>query len=158
MHELGGIDARVNAAEGFLWEKVEGGSLDSWDRMYQMTLRTAIRLLPRDHSASARTWRSIVDVGAAAVLAPATGMASYTASKAGVHGLTQSLSEELRARSVRVNAVLPTILDTPANRCDMPDADRSQWVKPESGARVIAFLPSEDAASVTGAAVPLSLG
>jgi NAD(P)-dependent dehydrogenase (short-subunit alcohol dehydrogenase family) len=100
---------------------------------------------------------AIVNVGAAAAANPATGMAPYTASKAGVAALTASLADELRGRSVRVNAVLPTIIDTPANRADMPDADTSAWVKPSSIARVIAFLISPEAGSITGASVPLSL-
>ena len=99
---------------------------------------------------------AIVNVGAAAAANPAIGMAPYAASKAGVMALTKSLAEELRERSIRVNAILPTIIDTPANRRDMPDADPSGWVKPEAIAKVVAFLLSDDAAPITGAGIPLS--
>lgn len=153
---LGGIAALVNIAGGFVWELVEGGQLSSWDRMYQMNLRTAATSASAALPHLIASGGAIVNIGANAALNPAAGMAPYTASKAGVHALTASLAEELRGR-VRVNAVLPTIIDTPTNRADMPDADTSGWVKPESAAKVIAFLISEDAASITGACVPLSL-
>src|SRR5690606_32965024 len=83
---------------------------------------------------------SIVNVGAAAAPAPAIGIAPYAASQAGLGALTMSLAEELRSRKIRVNAVLPTIIDTPANRADMLDADRRDWVAPEDAALIVAFL------------------
>jgi NAD(P)-dependent dehydrogenase (short-subunit alcohol dehydrogenase family) len=82
-------------------------------------------------------------------------MGAYTASKAGVQRLTESLSEELKDKGVTVNAVLPGIIDTPQNRSDMPDADRSKWVPPEAIADVIVFLASPAARAITGAAVPV---
>lgn len=155
--KLDGIDAVVNLAGGFVWETVEGGSLDSWDKMYRMNLRTAATSASAALPHLVKNGGAIVNVGAAAAAQPASGMAPYTASKAGVVALTASLAEELRGRGVRVNAVLPTIIDTPANRADMPDADTSGWVKPVSIARVIAFLISSEAGAITGASVPLSL-
>ena len=155
--ELGPICGLANVAGGFLWETVEQGSLDSWDRMYRMNLRTTAAssqaILPHLGNGG-----SIVNVGAAAAAAPNIGMAPYAASKAGVAALTQSLAEELRPRRIRVNAVLPTILDTPTNRAEMPDADRKDWISPDDAARVIAFLLSSDAAAVTGAQISLSFG
>jgi NAD(P)-dependent dehydrogenase (short-subunit alcohol dehydrogenase family) len=99
---------------------------------------------------------SIVNVGANAALHAAAGMGPYTAAKAGVHRLTEALAEELRPSGVRVNAVLPSIIDTPANRRDMPDADKSAWVAPEDLARVILFLASAEASAVNGALVPVT--
>lgn len=154
--KLGGVAALVNIAGGFVWEMVEGGALSNWDRMYQMNLRTAATSASAALPHLIASGGAIVNIGAFAALNPATGMAPYTASKAGVHALTASLAEELRGR-VRVNAVLPTIIDTPTNRADMPDADTSGWVKPESAAKVIAFLISAEAGSITGATIPLSL-
>ncbi|MES2290805.1 MAG: SDR family NAD(P)-dependent oxidoreductase [Pseudomonadota bacterium] len=153
---LGGISGLVNVAGGFLWETVSGGEVASWDRMYQLNVRTAF-LSSRAALDYLGEGGAIVNVGAAAALSPASGMAPYTASKLGVHALTESLANELRDKGIRVNAVLPTILDTPANRADMPDADRSGWVLPQAAARVIAFLLSDESASITGAKIPLSL-
>ena len=154
---LGGIDAIVNVAGGFQWETLEGGSIDTWDRMYTMNLRTAViacrEVLPyllRQPSGR------IVNVGALAALKAGAGMGAYAASKAGVARLTESLAEELKDRGITVNAVLPSILDTPANRADMPDADVARWVSTQSLSGVIAFLLSEDASAVTGACLPVA--
>lgn len=155
--ELGQVDGLANIAGGYLWQTVEAGGPEGWDAMYQTNLKTAVAacraVLPHLSAGGA-----IVNVGAASAARPGLGQAAYAASKAGVMALTMSLAEELRERRVRVNAVLPTILDTPANRRDMPDADRSAWVTPAAAARVIGFLLSRDAGAITGAGIPLSLG
>ncbi len=153
---LGGLDGVVNVAGGFVWEPLGDGTIDSWDRMYRINLRTAA-LSSRAALAHLGAGGAIVNVGAAGAVAPGAGMAPYAASKAGVMALTESLADEVKPRGIRVNAVLPTILDTPANHRDMPDADTSEWVKPASAARVIAFLLSPDAGAVTGAGIRLSL-
>lgn len=154
---LGGLDGLVNVAGGFAWETLEQGQVQTWDRLYAMNLRTAVvastaalpHLLAGGES-------SIVNVGALAAARAGTGMAAYAASKAGVARLTESMAEEFKDRGLRVNAVLPSILDTPANRRDMPEADTSRWVAPQALARVIAFLLSTDAQPVTGACLPVT--
>ncbi len=83
-------------------------------------------------------------------------MGAYAASKAGVFKLTEALAEELKDRGITVNAILPTIIDTPPNRKDMPDADFSRWVKPEQIADVIVFLLSDKAQAITGALIPVA--
>lgn len=155
--KLGAVDGLVNVAGGFVWEPVEGGSLDSWDRMYRINLRTATVSTRAALPHLLKGGGAIVNVGAAGAVQPGMGMAPYAASKAGVRALTESLAEELRTKGVRVNAVLPTIIDTPANRADMPDADTAGWVRPSAAARAIAFLLSADAGAITGASIPLSL-
>jgi NAD(P)-dependent dehydrogenase (short-subunit alcohol dehydrogenase family) len=82
-------------------------------------------------------------------------MGAYTASKAGVQRLTESLSEEVKDRGITVNAILPGTIDTPRNRADMPDADFSRWVAPDEIADVILFLASDAARAVTGASIPV---
>ena len=85
-----------------------------------------------------------------------TGMGAYAASKAGVAKLTEAMAEEFKDRGLRVNAVLPSILDTPANRADMPQAEFDRWVRPEALARVVAFLLSAEADAVTGVSLPVA--
>jgi len=148
---LGGLDVLVNVAGGFVWQTLEDGDLAAWSRMFALntlTCATACKAaLP--HLLASAAGR-IVNVGAGAAVKAAAGMGAYAASKAGVHRLTESLAEELKGR-VTVNAVLPSIIDTPANRADMPDADFSAWASPEEVAAAILFLASESASGVTGA-------
>jgi len=153
---LGGLDGLVNVAGGFAWQKIEGGSVDTWERLFAINLRTALlasqAALPH---LLARGGGRIVNVGAAAADHAALGMGAYAAAKAGVARLTEALADELKDRGITVNAVLPSILDTPANRADMPQADFTRWVEPQALARVIAFLLSDDAAPITGALIPV---
>jgi NAD(P)-dependent dehydrogenase (short-subunit alcohol dehydrogenase family) len=154
---FGQIDALVNVAGGFAWETVTDGSLETWDRLYAMNLRSAVAAskaaLPylNTHGSG-----RIVNVAALAALKSAAGMGAYAASKAGVMRFTEALSEELKERSITVNAVLPSIIDTPANRADMPTAAFERWVSPAALGRVIAFLLSDDAAPITGACLPVA--
>ena len=98
----------------------------------------------------------IVNIGANSALKAGAGVGAYTASKAGVMRLTESLAEELKPRGITVNALLPSIIDTPPNRADMPDADFDRWVKPEQLAEVIVFLLSDAASAITGALIPVT--
>ena len=106
----------------------------------------------------ARGGGSIVNVGAGAAAKAGAGMGAYAASKSGVARLTEALAEELKDRAITVNAVLPSIIDTPTNRADMPDADTATWVKPAAVAEVILFLASPAARSISGALIPISRG
>ena len=156
---LGGIDALINVAGTFRWETVEGGSAQTWDFLYRVNVTTAVNMsraaLP--HLLASPAGR-IVNVGAAGALKAAAGMGAYAASKSGVHSLTQALAEETKGKGVTVNAVLPSIIDTAANRADMPDADPAKWVQPADLAAVILFLASEEAGAITGALVPVTGG
>jgi NAD(P)-dependent dehydrogenase (short-subunit alcohol dehydrogenase family) len=151
----GPIGALVNVAGGFAWEPVAGGTAATWDAMFRINLatvvnscRAALKYLERGSA--------IVNIGAAGAIRPGHGMAPYAASKAGVHALTESLAEELRPSGIRANALLPTVIDTPANRRDMPDADPAEWLLPEDAARAVALLLSDDAAAITGNCLRLS--
>ena len=83
-------------------------------------------------------------------------MGPYSASKAAVHRLTESMAQELRDEGINVNCVMPSIMDTPRNRSDMPSADYSKWPKTDDIAKVVGFLASDDAGVVHGAAVPVT--
>ncbi len=150
----GGLHGLVNIAGGFRWEKVSGGSLHTWDAMYQMNLRTAVAAC-QAALAHLPDGGRIVNIGANGALKAGAGMGAYAASKAGVARLTEALAEELKDRGITVNALLPSIIDTPANRADMPDADFARWVQPAQLAATIAFLLSDDAAAITGALIPV---
>jgi NAD(P)-dependent dehydrogenase (short-subunit alcohol dehydrogenase family) len=149
------IDGLVNVAGGFGWQTVAEGSLETWDRLYAMNLRSAVAasqaVLPH-----LRAGGRIVNIGALAAVKAAAGMGAYAASKAGVMRLTEALADELKDRHITVNAVLPSIIDTPANRADMPDAEFDRWVTPQALGRVVAFLLSDDAGAITGACLPVA--
>lgn len=154
---LGRIDALFNIAGGFVWQTTQDGDPAAWDRMYALNVATALNV-----SRAALPWLTrspegrIVNVGAAGAIKAAAGMGAYAASKAGVHRLTEALAEELKDGAVTVNAVLPSIIDTPANRADMGDAEAGKWVKPEDLAAVMLFLASPAARAVTGALIPVT--
>lgn len=154
---FGGVDALLNIAGGFTWQTLQDGSIEQWPGMYRLNVLTAANAcraaIPHlKRSAAGR----IVNVGANAALKVGMGMGAYAASKAGVHALTQSLAEELKGDNITVNAVLPSILDTPANRADMPGEDPSKWVSPADLAAVMLFLAGESAGAVTGALIPVT--
>ena len=154
--QFGGLDALVNIAGGFAFETVGDGDIKTWQRMYALnvltTLNTSRAALP--HLAASGAGR-IVNIGAMSALQAGSGMGPYAASKAGVHRLTEALANEWKGK-VTVNAVLPSIIDTKANRADMPKADFSKWVTPQELAEVILFLVSDAASGITGALIPVS--
>src|SRR5262249_46691269 len=98
----------------------------------------------------------IVNIGAFAAQRGGAKMGAYAASKSAVIRLTESMAAELRDKNINVNCVLPTIIDPPENRAAMPDADPSRWVAPSDLAKVIAFLASDDARAIHGAAIPVT--
>ena len=153
---LGGLDALVNIAGAFRWEKIEGGALDTWDFLYRVNLRTAVAASQAALPYLCRRGSGrIVNIGANAATRAGSGMGAYTASKSGVARLTEALAEELKDAGITVNAILPSIIDTAPNRADMPDADFSRWVTPGQLTDVIAFLLSDRASAITGALVPV---
>jgi NAD(P)-dependent dehydrogenase (short-subunit alcohol dehydrogenase family) len=153
---FGRLDALVNIAGGFTFEAVADGDGTSWQRMYALNVLTALNTsraaLP--HLAASSAGR-IVNIGAMGALQAGSGMGPYAASKAGVHRLTEALAAEHKGK-ITVNAVLPSIIDTAANRASMPKADVSKWVTPLELADVILFLVSDAASAVTGALIPVS--
>src|SRR5258708_39167400 len=152
--DAGGIDGLVNIAGGFRWEKLETGTIDSWDAMYKINVRTAVISCQAALPYLMRSSRGrIVNVGAMGAIKASTGMGPYAASKAGVVQLTDALADELKDRGITVNAILPSTLDTPRNRQDMPQADFKRWVTLNEAAELIAFLLSDQASAVTGALI-----
>jgi NAD(P)-dependent dehydrogenase (short-subunit alcohol dehydrogenase family) len=153
---FGRLDALINIAGGFAFETVADGDPNTWQRMYALNVTTALNAsraaIPHLTASSAGR---IVNVGAMGALQAGAGMGAYAASKAGVHRLTEALAAELKGK-VTVNAVLPSIIDTAANRASMPKSDFTKWVTPQELADVILFLASDAASAVTGALLPVS--
>ena len=155
--QLQGLDVLINVAGAFRWQTVADGDPAVWDQMFAVNLksalftsRAAIPFLRQSQQGR------IINIGANAALKAGAGMGAYTASKSGLHRLTESLAEELKAVGITVNAVLPSVIDTPANRADMPKADFTTWVQPRALAEVILFLASDAGAPVTGALLPVT--
>jgi 3-oxoacyl-[acyl-carrier protein] reductase len=153
---FGKIDALVNIAGGFAFETVAEGDPKTWQRMYALNVLTALNASQSaiPHLSASPAGR-IVNVGAMGALQAGSGMGAYAASKAGVHRLTEALAAEWKGK-ITVNAVLPSTIDTPANRASMPKADFGKWVTPQELADVILFLTSDAASAVTGALLPVS--
>jgi NAD(P)-dependent dehydrogenase (short-subunit alcohol dehydrogenase family) len=156
--KCGSLAALVNLAGGFVWETVEQGSLETWDHMYNMNVRTAFNAIKAALPLLLVRRGVIVNVGAMAASRAGTGMGAYAASKSAVARLTESLAAELLSKGVRVNAVLPSVLDTPSNRASMPQEAFDRWVTTEALAEVIAFLISNPASAITGALIPVTGG
>lgn len=151
----GRIDALLNIAGGFVWQTVEEGDPAAWDRMFALNTKTALTASKAALPHLLETCGAIVNVGANAALKAGAGMGAYAASKMAVMKLTESMAEELKGK-VRVNAVLPSIIDTPQNRKNMPNTNPNIWVKPSELAKAMLFLASDDASAITGALLPVT--
>jgi NAD(P)-dependent dehydrogenase (short-subunit alcohol dehydrogenase family) len=153
---FGRLDVLINIAGGFAFEAIAEGETRTWQRMYALNVLTALNAsrsaLP--YLAASPAGR-IVNVGAMGALQAGAGMGTYAASKAGVHRLTEALAAEWKGK-LTVNAVLPSTIDTAANRASMPKADFTKWVRPEELAEVMLFLASDAASAVTGALLPVN--
>jgi NAD(P)-dependent dehydrogenase (short-subunit alcohol dehydrogenase family) len=153
---FGRLDVLINIAGGFAFENTADGDPKTWQRMYELNVMTALNAsraaIP--HLAASSAAR-IINIGAIGGLQAASGMGPYAASKAGVHRLTEALAAEHKGK-ITVNAVLPSIIDTAANRASLPKADFAKWVTPKELADVILFLASDAASAVTGALLPVS--
>lgn len=156
---LGGTPAGVlcNIAGGFaMGRPVHDPDGGDWQRMFDMnvsTLLNASRAVVPGMIAAGRG--RIVNVAAASATSGKASMGAYVASKSAVARLTESMALELRGHGIGVNAVAPSIIDTPANRAAMPDSDPSAWVSPRQLADVIGFLASDQAAAIHGAVIPV---
>ncbi|MBX9606581.1 MAG: SDR family oxidoreductase [Gammaproteobacteria bacterium] len=155
---VGRIDVVLNIAGGFdMGPAVHETTPEQWAHMTRMNVDTARNVIAAVVPGMlARGRGSIVNVGALSAREGQANMGAYCVAKSTVMRLTESLAKELRSKGINVNAVLPSIIDTPTNRKDMPDADHSRWVAPRDLAEVMCFLGSDAARAVHGALVPVS--
>lgn len=156
--KIGRFDAIFNLAGGFdMGPAVHEITDQQWDFLFKMnvtTLHNVVRAaVPK---LIAQGSGAIVNVGALGALKGQANMGAYCASKSVVMKLTESLSAELKEKGINVNAVLPSIIDTPRNRADMPDADFSKWVAPADLASVLCFLASDAARAIHGVLLPVA--
>ena len=154
---VGPVDILANIAGGFtMGDTVETTSDETWDFMFDLNARTVLNAV-RAAVPGMRERGSgrIVNIGARAALRGTGAMGAYCASKSVVLRLTETLADELKASGVNVNCILPSIIDTPRNRSDMPGADFSKWVAPAEVAAVALFLASDAANAVHGASIPV---
>jgi len=147
--------ASIHVAGGFDMGPITSMSLETWEHLMRLNATTCF-LCCREavNTMSGRDGR-IVNVAARPVLVPTGQMTGYSASKAAVAALTLSLAEELSGSLIWVNAIVPSIIDTPSNRAAMPDASFNTWPKPEEIAETVAFLASPQNAVTRGALVPV---
>jgi NAD(P)-dependent dehydrogenase (short-subunit alcohol dehydrogenase family) len=157
LERFGRIDTLCNIAGGFDMGPAVHETGDAlWQAMLDLNAGTLLGTVRAVVPHMLKAGRGqIVNVGAGSAVAGRPNMGAYCASKSAVVRLTESMSAELRDRGIRVNCVLPSILDTPANRGAMPDADPKRWVAPADLAQVIAFLCSDAARAIHGAAIPV---
>lgn len=151
------LDILINLVGGWkAGDPVIGTDFSLWQEMLDLNLRPAFLL--SKHAARPmmeQGWGRIIHTSARGALTGRRNAAAYATAKQGIITLVEVQAEELRDSGVTVNAILPSIIDTPANRAGMPNADFSKWPRPEEIARVLLFLASEDAKLISGASIPV---
>jgi len=156
IQQTGRIDCLINLVGGFAMGRLTETEISTWSQMFTLNVTTAF-LLSREVARLLTTQGSgrIIHIGARAALDPFPGAGAYIVSKAALLALIQVLALELKGSGVTVNGVLPTTIDTPANRQSMPEADHHQWVKPEAIAALLVYLASDEAQALNGALIPI---
>lgn len=152
---LGAIDGVIHLAGGFDWRLFGDSNVADWRRLFSTNVETSVATIGAALPLMA-DGGAILCVGAASAQPAGAGMGAYAAAKSGVARLVEALSIELRERRIRANAILPSIIDTPRNRADMPDADFTQWTSPAAIADAVAFLISPAARAINGASIPVT--
>lgn len=154
--KFGRVDILVNVAGGFAYSYLKDTDEQTWDLMINLNLKSVFlsskNVLP---VMIKQNYGKIINISSRPAIRGSAGIGAYAAAKAGVLNLTETIADEVKDYRINVNAILPSTIDTPANRRDMPEADFSKWVKPEEIARVIVFLCSDDSGAISGAGIPV---
>lgn len=150
------IDVLINIVGAFAYAMIHDTDERTWDRMMTINLKSTFlcskAVLPQMIE---QNYGKMINISSRPALKGSAGVGAYAASKAGVLNLTQTIADEVRDYDINVNAILPSTIDTPANRRAMPKADFLKWVKPEEIARVMVFLASDDSRPINGAGIPV---
>ncbi len=156
IEDMGQVDILIHLVGGFAMGKVHEYSYKDWKKDFELNLNTTFLVCKYSLANMLQHgYGRIVTVGSRGAVEPAAELAPYCASKAGVVALTKSIAEETKQTNITANSVLPSVIDTPANRNAMGAENAGQWVKPQSLAEVICFLASEAAQDIRGAAIPV---
>ncbi|OUC13694.1 MAG: 3-oxoacyl-ACP reductase [Alkalinema sp. CACIAM 70d] len=156
VNEMGRVDVLIQLVGGFSMGKTHEYSFEQWKQDFDLNLNTTFLLCKHSLRKMLETgYGRIVTIGSRGAVQPGGQLAGYCASKAGVVALTQAIADETKGQNITANVVLPSVIDTPANRSAMGEANAGQWVKPESLAQVICFLASEAAQDLRGAVIPV---
>lgn len=157
LERFGHIDALINTIGGFRAARVTDAALADWDFLFGVNARVALvvsaAVIP---AMAARGYGRIVHLSAGSALRSSEGTAVYSAAKAAVLRVTEAIADEQGDHGIVCNCILPSTIDTPQNRAAMPDASHETWVTPSSIAKVAAFLASDMAGAITGAAIPVA--
>jgi NAD(P)-dependent dehydrogenase (short-subunit alcohol dehydrogenase family) len=153
---MGRVDVLIHLVGGFSMGPIQEYSLKQWQQDFDLNLTTTFLVCKHSlRKMLENGYGRIVTIGSRGAVEPGAQLAAYSASKAGVVALTRSIAEETKGTNITANVVLPSVIDTPANRAAMGAENAAQWVKPESLAEVICFLASEAAKDMRGAVVPV---
>jgi NAD(P)-dependent dehydrogenase (short-subunit alcohol dehydrogenase family) len=154
--DFGTLNALVNVVGGYkAGEPVSKTNLEDLEGQFDLNLKTAFIITKHTVQALEKAGGSILHISSRAAVDKGKNSFAYSASKLGVLRLVEAVAEEVKKNNITINAVLPSIIDTPANRKAMPDADVDKWPKPEQIAKVVLFLTSPDAELISGAAIPV---
>ena len=156
IEQLTDLNILIHLVGGFIMGPTTDFSLRDWQKQININLTTTFLVCKYCLRQMLKNNRGrIVTIGSRAAVEPSAAMAAYCATKAGVVALTQSIAAETRDTNITANVILPSVIDTPANRQAMGKEKISSWVKPESIAKLIAYLVSEDAQNIRGAVIPI---
>ncbi len=154
---VGRIDALINCAGGFRWTPIDEAGDEDVEFLLEANLQSAMYMVREVvDGMKNRGFGRIVLISSQSTLNPSAGEGPYAGTKAGVNALTQSVAEEVRGEDVTINAILPSVIDTPPNREDMPDEDFSKWVEREQLAEIIFRLTQAFGDPINGALIPVA--
>ena len=156
VNDLGRVDVLIHLVGGFSMGATHEFSYDDWQQAFNLNLNTTFLVCKHClRKMREREYGRIVTIGSRGAVEPAASLAAYSAAKAGVVALTKSIAQETKDLNITANSILPSVIDTQANREAMGEENVDKWVKPEAIAELICFLISEEAKDISGAAIPI---